>query len=281
MTYICSMKNLYLILFAIVFFMAGCSASKTFKAPKGFQFIPPGEYTVKNDTIEKTITINAFWISNEITNKEFREFVTDLQLNPDSAVYWVDLKQAAKRQSEDGKEGDYAYYYKRTYSEMLENIMNSSLWANSKSCINRFYDKKSDDYPIVGINYRAATDYCLWRSIKDKKANNNYSIEYRLPKEIEWEYAASGGDTESIMTDDNITLIKVNKGKKNPFGLRNMNSNVSEFVYSANRDDSILIKGSSWKKSLKPDERITESPEFVDNATGFRIVMSFIGRKSL
>jgi formylglycine-generating enzyme required for sulfatase activity len=269
------MNKTYLILLIIVLLTAGCSSSKTFRAPKGFQFIPPGEYSVKNDSIEKTYTINAFWMSGEITNKEFRDFVTDLQLNPDSAVFWVDLKQASSQKSEEGNEENYSYYYKRTYSAMLENILTTSLWANSKECANSFYDEKSDDFPVVGINYRAAKDYCLWRSIKDKQINNNHLIEYRLPLEIEWEYAASGFTPD----DENITLIKANKGKKNPFGLRNINSNVAEFVNSENSDDFVIIKGSSWRNSINPNERVSVDPDFRNDATGFRIVMSFVGRR--
>lgn len=270
----CNMNKTYLILLIIVLLTAGCSSSKTFRTPKGFVFIPPGEYIEKNDTIEKAYPINAFWMSGEITNKEFREFVTDLQLNPDSAVFWVDLKQASKQKSEEGNEENYSYYYKRTYSAMLENILTTSLWANSKECANRFYDEKSNDFPVVSINYRAAKDYCLWRSNKDNKTNSDHHLEYRLPLEIEWEYAASGFTPD----DENITLVKVNKGKKNPFGLRNINSNVAEFVYSPQSEEYVVIKGSSWRKSINLNDRISVDPDFMDDATGFRIVMSFIGR---
>ncbi len=58
--------------------------------PKGTQFVPEGSFTVNHGLSGKTIKINSFWMSNEITNKEFRAFTDFVLLHPNDSLFWTE-----------------------------------------------------------------------------------------------------------------------------------------------------------------------------------------------
>jgi formylglycine-generating enzyme required for sulfatase activity len=61
----------------------------------------------------------------------------------------------------------------------------------------------TDDYPVIGVNWDAATAYCAWLSAKTGQ-------KYRLPTEAEWEKAARGTDGRRYPFGNSIERAQAN-----------------------------------------------------------------------
>lgn len=152
-----------------------------------------------------------------------------------------------------------------------------------------FWHKAYKDYPVVGVTWDQARAYCNFRS--KLKSDYNESMKrrkqrppvFRLPTEIEWEYAARGGKQNAtypwggpyLMDDRGCYLANfkpkrgdymedakkgtytyaapVKKFKKNGFGLFDMAGNVAEWTESAYNNSSY-----GFSSTLNPSTKNTE-----------------------
>lgn len=168
--------------------------------------------TLFSPDMPKRTNVDPYYISaTEVTNGEWREFYQDKV---------IDLGEVTA---------------KRKY------FPDTSLWVtefpysyNKPMAEHYFSSPKFNDYPVVGITWDQANEYCLWKSDKlkallDKKGIQS-SIKFRLPTEIEWEYAAIKKEKKTKYTNNSAYPWS----EENGFGQINDLTNIGQ-VHDINK----------------------------------------------
>ena len=209
--------------------------------------------------------------------------------------FWIDLQQAANPRNR------YNYDEKR-YSGEVVNIMGEKVPITDRSSFiirdvvnvypdtlcwisdftysynepyttTYFYHPSYDNYPVVGVTWKQATAFCIWRTqyLNDYlfKRGEPFVNDYRLPTESEWEYAARGGlDLNkypwggpytrnqsgcflanfkplrgNYIDDGGLTTVPVMSYDPNDYGLYDMAGNVAEWTSNA-YDESAYMEES-------------------------------------
>jgi formylglycine-generating enzyme len=130
---------------------------------------------------------------------------------------------------------------------------------NDPYLLNYFSHPAYNAHPVVGVSWEQAVAFCHWRTIYQNaalSARGQKVLEYRLPTEAEWEYAARGKqkvgrfpwksnktDTErgcyyanfkpskgGYTKDGHIMTSKVSSYPANEYGLYDMAGNVAEWT---------------------------------------------------
>ncbi|NMW21424.1 MAG: SUMF1/EgtB/PvdO family nonheme iron enzyme [Chlorobiaceae bacterium] len=154
-----------------------------------------------------------------------------------------------------------------------------------------------DNHPVVGTTWFAAQAYCLWLSLIRDEDN----AIYRLPTEIEWEWAAGGrqgttgkevrvypwmeekGKPTSILLNynsnvDATTPVGNYPEGVTPEGLYDMAGNVwkwTDSLFDATTDSNRVLRGGSWRSNpgrCRSTYRFDSPPNSRGNRAGFRPV---------
>ncbi|MBI9057829.1 MAG: SUMF1/EgtB/PvdO family nonheme iron enzyme [Labilibaculum sp.] len=198
---------------------------------------------------------------------------------------WVDLQQAAKKSNRynyetgeyEGMVDDYkggrkqiedrsSFIMKEAlhiYPDTLCWIQDFTYSYNEPWTKQYFWHPGYDDYPVVGVSWKQATAFSIWRTRFHNsalKSEGDYPVqEYRLPTESEWEYAARGGIALNMypwggpytrndqgcflanfkplrgnyVDDGGLVTLPVGSYEPNEFGLYDMAGNVAEWTSGA------------------------------------------------
>jgi formylglycine-generating enzyme required for sulfatase activity len=275
-----------------LFFMINMNAQdKTFDPkPKGMEFVPAGSFKMKKTSAPEpkmvNVTVDAFWMSNEITNGEYREFFDWAKSNPDKKLYQTKYSLETVIDPKNGNMKDTAIIkiiptdVTTLIPDMIDPLAMDKVNKNYK---NYFTDKKYNDYPVVGVSFKLAEYYCIWKTTMEnqqlKEKGLPFIQAYRIPMEAEWEYAAQQSSNTKSPTKDNKLIQKVNEGNPNSLNLFHFDDNVSEWVVTSAREKDYFVRGGSWKTDSDISLRTVIEPNCKEANIGFRIVRSYLTKK--
>ncbi len=222
--------------------------------------------------------------------------------------FWIDYKQAAKKSNRYNFETkQYEGFILNNDGERIEirdrssfvirNVINvypdTLCWIadftysyNEPYTTMYFWHPSYDNYPIVGITWEQASAFCIWRTqllnTALSQARQPGVHEYRLPIELEWEYASRGNLDHSMYPwggyytrnkegcflanfkplrgnyadDGGVITIAVGTYQPNEYGLYDMAGNAAEWTSSA-YDESAYV----FSHDLNPDYRYNAKPD--------------------
>jgi formylglycine-generating enzyme required for sulfatase activity len=240
----------------------------------GMKLISGSTYMMEvGPEMTRDVKVDDFWMSDEISNKEFRKFYKDITNNPNDTITWIDFSKMKTNKRTSDTKMIKPVVVKEAYKDLLDKIIDLSVCNNIPNIENYFTDSKYDNYPVVGVTYYGAMYYCIWRSNLENNsiAKGKDIQDYRLPTRYEWL------NVPRANTDYETGLHEVRKGEKNELGLFNMNGNVAEWTStSSNNDDteSKFVMGYSWKSDSSSLFTKQVSAEKATDFIGFRIVKS-------
>lgn len=242
-------------------------------------------YFRKKELDVRKLNYEYWWIDyKEAARKDFRNPTVEPDINPGA---WTNRPQGWKDRSQ---------FIKRdvinVYPDTLVWIHDFTYSYNEPMAKNYFSHPSYDHYPVVGVNWKQARAFSIWRtnylnSFLENRVGMARVNDFRLPTEAEWEWAARGGLDLSpypwggpyarnsngcflgnfkplrgnYVDDGGIYPIIVAHYAPNDYGLYDMAGNVSEWC-----TDAFKPSGYNFAHDLNPvyeyDAKDNDSPSF-------------------
>ncbi len=206
--------------------------------------------------VEKTIANSFAMQSKEVSVSEYEQFVANT---------------GYKTEAE--KNRGCAYY-----------LNGEPVWEATLNWRNPGFDQDSD-FPAVCLTYNDAKAYADWLSGQTGQL-------FRLPNEVEWEYAARAGKETEYPWGNEIGKNLANCGwcgsewsnksaaptgsfSPNAFGLYDTVGNVWEWTNKKSEQSDVAVRGGAWNFApslARVSTRLILAPDFRANYIGFRLV---------
>jgi len=196
------------------------------------------------------IVSDFYFAKYTVINELYRQFISYLRSNDSSFAEELPLETYTNtlQALACGIKGFYNYLQREQSLETRFSLDNNRQFIR-------------DNHPVIDPSWYAAKAYCIWLSLLE--SSGRYTELYRLPTEIEWEYAAGGknyrtypwGMEEPSLTRANYdanegTLTPVGRycDGVTPEGLYDMAGNVWEWMENRyNKDEDVFaLRGGSW-----------------------------------
>ena len=202
----------------------------------------------------------------------------------------IDLRRAARRSERNTPRRDLVISESvAVYPDTLTWIHDFSYSYNEPMVQRYFWHPTYDHYPVVGVNWNQARAFAIWRThyLNSYLAGRNrpYAMDFSLPSEAEWEYAARGGLANSpypwggpylrnaegcflanfkplrgnYIGDGGYQTVIVAHYPPNDYGLYDMAGNVAEWTRNA-YDESFYYIGHDMNPDYQYDAAENDPP---------------------